>query len=53
MLTFYPFLETPKSEHRFKSGASFEKVMLLYRFDRKLRLLLLRCAKVSSTMCVS
>lgn len=37
---FYPFLENPKNEHRFKPGASFEKVMQLYRFDRKLRLLL-------------
>ncbi len=37
---FYPFLEQPKSEHKFKPGASFEKVMQLYRFDRKLRLLL-------------
>lgn len=37
---FYPFLEIPKNKHRFKPEASFEKVMQLYRFDRKLRLLL-------------
>lgn len=37
---FYPFLEHPKNEHKFKPGSSFEKVMQLYRFDRKLRLLL-------------
>lgn len=34
----YPLLLVPKSEHRFKTGASFRQVMMLYRFDKKLRL---------------
>jgi len=34
----YPLLRTPKSQHLYKQGASFEKVMMLYRFDKKLRL---------------
>lgn len=37
---FYPFLEQPKEEHLFKDNSSFKKVMLIYRFDRKLRLLI-------------
>lgn len=37
----YPFLQIPKHEHRYKQGASFKKVMMLYRFDKKLRMLLL------------
>ena len=36
----YPFLCTPKELHKYKSNASFDKVMTLYRFDKKLRLLL-------------
>lgn len=36
----YPFLQMPKYQHRFKTEASFRKVMMLYRFDKKLRLLL-------------
>ena len=36
----YPFLQMPKNLHRFKQGASFRKVMMLYRFDKKLRLLI-------------
>ena len=36
----YPFLCTPKEMHKYKSNASFDKVMMLYRFDKKLRLLL-------------
>lgn len=36
----HPLLKTPKSLHQYKSDASFEKVMMLYRFDKKLRLLL-------------
>lgn len=36
----YPFLEQPKEAHRYKKLASFEKVMMLYRFDKKLRLLI-------------
>jgi abortive infection bacteriophage resistance protein len=37
---FYPFLKEPKEEHLFKDNSSFKKVMLIYRFDRKLRLLM-------------
>lgn len=36
----HPFLEFPKSENRFKPESSFELVMMLYRFDKKLRLLM-------------
>ena len=37
----YPLLESPKTEHRFKSGATFQKALDMYRFDRKLRIILL------------
>lgn len=36
----HPLLETPKSNNKFKSGASFKQVMMLYRFDKKLRLMI-------------
>lgn len=36
---FYPLLEQPKTTHKYKSGSTFEQVLNLYRFDRKLRLL--------------
>lgn len=36
----YPLLSVPKEQHLFKQGSSFRKVMMLYRFDKKLRLLL-------------
>lgn len=36
----YPFLKMPKEQHLYKIGASFNKVMMLYRFDKKLRLLI-------------
>ncbi len=36
----YPFLQIPKNQHRYKPDASFRKVMMLYRFDKKLRLLM-------------
>ena len=36
----YPLLCTPKERHIYKKGATFDKVMMLYRFDKKLRLLL-------------
>ena len=36
----HPFLQSPKSQHQFKVGASFDKVMNLYRFDKKLRILI-------------
>ena len=34
----YPLLKMPKTAHLYKEGSSFEKVMMLYRFDKKLRL---------------
>lgn len=34
---WYPLLETPKSAHVFKAGASFEHAFQLYCFDRELR----------------
>lgn len=36
----HPFLQTPKSQHQFKEGVSFDKVLNLYRFDKKLRILI-------------
>ena len=36
----YPFLQMPKTMHRYKPDASFQKVIMLYRFDKKLRLLI-------------
>ena len=36
----YPLLKSPKTAHIFKEGATFKKVMMLYRFDKKLRLLM-------------
>ncbi len=54
----YPLLRIPKENHIYKDGVTFGKVMMLYRFDKKLRLLLfneiekievaVRCAIVSS-----
>ena len=37
----YPFLKSPKHEHLYKQGASFMQVMMLYRFDKKLRMFFL------------
>lgn len=37
----YPFLKMPKCLHQYKVGASFKKILVLYRFDKKLRMLLL------------
>ena len=37
----YPFLKSPKTQHLYKQGATFDKVLMLYRFDKKLRILLL------------
>ena len=37
---FYPLYKEPKHKHLFKQEASFDKLMNMYRFDRKLRLLL-------------
>ena len=36
----YPLLKEPKTEHLYKVGATFEKALDMYRFDRKLRILL-------------
>ena len=35
-----PLMRTPKSAKQFKSGASFRQAMMLYRFDKKLRMLI-------------
>jgi len=37
----HPLLRQPKTQHLYKEGASFDKVLMLYRFDKKLRMLLL------------
>ena len=36
----YPLLKMPKTAHLYKEGSTFKKVMMLYRFDKKLRLLM-------------
>jgi abortive infection bacteriophage resistance protein len=36
----HPLLQTPKAYHIFKAGSTFDKVLMLYRFDKKLRVLL-------------
>jgi abortive infection bacteriophage resistance protein len=36
----HPLLQDPKTAHRYKPGASFDLVMKMYLFDRKLRVLL-------------
>lgn len=36
----YPLLLKPKTDHRYKAGASFDQVLMLYRFDKKLRVLI-------------
>ena len=36
----YPLLQMPKDQHRYKLNTSFDQVMMLYRFDKKLRLLI-------------
>ena len=37
---FYPLLKEPKTEHLYKENATFDKALDMYRFDRKLRILL-------------
>jgi abortive infection bacteriophage resistance protein len=37
---FHPLLKEPKEEHRYKDGITFSMALDMYRFDRKLRLLL-------------
>ena len=36
----YPLLQMPKNQHCYKPNTSFNQVMMLYRFDKKLRLLI-------------
>ena len=36
----YPLLKMPKTAHLYKESSTFKKVMMLYRFDKKLRLLM-------------
>ena len=36
----YPLLQRPKEQHRYKPDMTFSHVMMLYHFDKKLRLLL-------------
>lgn len=36
----YPLLTTPKENHVFKPGATFNQALDMYRFDRHLRLLM-------------
>ena len=36
----YPLLKMPKTAHLYKEGSTFKKVMMLYRFDKKLRMLM-------------
>ena len=36
----YPLLQMPKEQHRYKPNTTFSQVMMLYRFDKKLRLLI-------------
>ncbi len=36
----YPLLREPKSDHLYKEGATFDMALNMYRFDRKLRILL-------------
>ena len=36
----YPLLKVPKTAHLYKESSTFKKVMMLYRFDKKLRLLM-------------
>ena len=38
---FFPLLQIPKANHLYKSDATFRKAVDMYRFDRKLRLILL------------
>ncbi|GHT50312.1 hypothetical protein FACS189440_17520 [Bacteroidia bacterium] len=36
----YPLLKNPKEDHLYKNGANFNMALDMYRFDRKLRILL-------------
>ena len=41
----HPLLEIPKEHHLYKRGATFSKVMMLYRFDKKYMLPPLACVE--------
>ena len=43
---FYPFLEIPKDRQIFKQGSSFDAAIKLYRFDKKLRLFMMRLRRL-------
>ena len=36
----FPFLKDPKTAHQYKPGVTFDQVLRLYRFDKKLRVVL-------------
>lgn len=36
----FPFLKDPKTAHQYKPGVTFNQILRLYRFDKKLRVLL-------------
>ena len=36
----YPLLQMPKEQHRYKPNSTFDQVLMLYRFDKKLRMLI-------------
>lgn len=36
----FPFYKNPKSDLVLKDGTTFEQMMMLYRFDKKLRIVL-------------
>lgn len=36
----YPLLQMPKEQHCYKPNTTFSQVMMLYRFDKKIRLLI-------------
>ena len=40
----HPLLKAPKILHQYKPDTTFEKVMMLYRFDKKLRLPVMHAA---------
>ncbi len=39
---WHPLLELPKSKHQFKKGAEFQTAFKLYRFDRDLRIFIMK-----------
>ena len=39
---WHPLLNTPKSQHKFKEGSNFQTAFKLYRFDRDLRIFIMK-----------